>query len=58
MRLDDKTFITRDEEGSIVTLRIGNLVQELLEALKLDTYNEQYIIRITVDKIDSGEDLG
>jgi len=54
MRLDDKTFITYDEEGSSVESRIARRIEEVLTALNLDTYNEQYVIRITIDRIDPG----
>jgi len=47
----DKTLTTHDEESG-AHWRIGNDVEELLQQLKLDTYNNAYVVRITVDKVD------
>ena len=52
MRLADKTHVTEDEEFNPAA-KIATLVEYMLERqLQLDTYNNEYVIRITVDKVD------
>lgn len=52
MRLLDKTFLTEDEQYDIPS-NVSGQVEEFLSELKFDSYNEIYVIRITVDKIDN-----
>lgn len=55
MRLLDKTWLTRDEEYC-PERRLEELLAEELEKLKLDTYNGEYVVRVTVDKVDEKND--
>ena len=52
----EKTFLTRDEEYGAPS-RIGGQVEDALEELKstgqLDTYNEEFVIILTVRKVDN-----
>lgn len=50
-RLLDKTWTTEDE-GYLEEDRIADAVLDELRALKLDTYNSIYVVRITVDRVD------
>ncbi len=50
-RLLDDTFTTDDEEWN-PPRRIAQKIEDLLGALAMDTYNEEYVVRITVDKVD------
>lgn len=52
MRLADKTWATVTEETSVEYL-IGVALQDLLTKLKLDTYNQTYVIRVSVDQVDN-----
>lgn len=56
MRILDKTFLTEDE-GYDPAGKIAEQVENALRNLrpKLDPYNEQYIVRVTVDKVDPDE---
>lgn len=51
MRLLDKTFLTEDEQYNAASC-LGEQVAEALETLDLDTYNKQYVVRVTVDVVD------
>ena len=55
MRLLDKTFMTSDEECNAES-RIADHIETCLGNLKLDTINELYVVRVTVDKMDEPED--
>lgn len=52
MRLLDKTILTEDEEYRPES-RISQLIRDDLEKVLTDLYNEQYVVRITVDRVDS-----
>lgn len=56
MRILDKTFLSEDE-GYDLAGAIGEEVEKALWNLrpKLDSYNEQYVVRVTVDKVDPDE---
>jgi hypothetical protein len=51
MRLLDKTFLTQDEQYGPASA-VASKVEVLLKRLTMDTYNHQYVIRITVDVVD------
>ena len=51
MRVLDKTIVTEDE-GFEIAGTVADAVRTWLEELKIDSYNEQYSIRVTVDRID------
>jgi hypothetical protein len=51
-RLLDKTYTIEDEEFQAEG-RIAAEVRNQLEELKLDTYNNTYVVRVTVDKVDT-----
>lgn len=55
MRLTEKTWMIRDEE-IMAESSIANQVENLLSKLKLDTYNHEYTVTITVDQIDEKEE--
>lgn len=53
MRLLDKTILTEDE-GWNIERDVGQQIENALRNIrpKLDAYNAQYVIRVTVDSID------
>lgn len=51
MTLLDKTILTCDEEYEPHE-RIADAVRSLIDGLKLDTYNAQYVVHISVHKVD------
>lgn len=51
MTMAERTFLTQDEEFN-PAVKISEQVEIFLESLNLDTYNEIYVIRIIVDKVD------
>lgn len=51
MRLLDKTIMTEDE-GWNLAFGIASQIREHLKRLKLDSYNNQYVVRVTVDQVD------
>lgn len=52
MRLLDNTWISEDE-GTFPEARIAEQIEAKLKTLNLDPYNQQYVIRLTVDKVDA-----
>lgn len=51
MRKLDVTIVTEDEEYLAID-RILERVEVALQSLNLDTYNETYVVRLTVDTVD------
>lgn len=49
-RLGTRVYLTEDEEYGVPS-HIADKVQRFLETLQLDTYNERYVVKITVDKV-------
>jgi len=54
MRLKDITLVTEDEQCSPAR-GLAEQIEAVLEDLEMDTYNKQYVVRLTVDQVD--EDL-
>lgn len=54
MRVLDRTFLTEDEQFNPQSV-IAEAVESCLRAVKMDTYNARYVIRITVDEVDDVE---
>lgn len=50
-RIAEITLTTWDEEYMSES-RIGDQIQTALEALKLDTYNKQYVVQVTISTVD------
>jgi hypothetical protein len=48
--LGTRVYLTQDEEWN-VSSHIAEKVQRFLETLQLDTYNERYVIKVTVDQV-------
>ena len=52
-----------EDEGYNLPYKVGQWVENLIKALKIDPYNEQVLVRLTVTRINtpppltSGEDL-
>lgn len=53
-RLVDRTMMTADEEFNPED-RIAAEVRAVLKRIKMDTYNNLYTVRVTVDRIDPAE---
>lgn len=51
VRILDKTFLTEDE-SYMPSEKIASKIEICLEELEMDTYNEEYVVRVTVDKVD------
>ena len=47
----DVTILSRDKEFSLEG-RVGREISERMGELHLDTYNSEYVIRVTVDVVD------
>lgn len=54
MRLLDKTWLTEDEAFNAEGF-ISDQLECALNNLKLDTYNHQYVVRVTVDQVNPAE---
>ncbi len=49
-KLYDATFVTQDEASkAAIENDLSRAIEKIVE--KFDTYNEQYVIRITVEKL-------
>jgi hypothetical protein len=48
--LGTRLYLTQDEEYNAPG-HIADKVRRFLETLQLDTYNERYVVKITVDKV-------
>ena len=58
MRLKDIVIVTHDEQYNPAS-DITGLIENILRSVNMDTYNEQYVVHLTVDKVDKiecGED--
>lgn len=51
MRILDKTFLAEDE-GWNLPVSISRQIVSHLRSLRMDSYNNKYVIRLTVDVID------
>lgn len=56
MKLFDKVFLTDNGEYA-PECRIADTIELLLNKMKLDTYNKQYIIRVTIDTVATRSEL-
>lgn len=50
LTLTTRVYLTQDEEYN-VSGHIAEKVRRFLETLQLDTYNERYVVKITVDQV-------
>jgi hypothetical protein len=50
LMLATRVYLTQDEEYN-VSGHIADKVRRFLETFQLDTYNERYVIEVTVDKV-------
>jgi hypothetical protein len=48
--LGTRLYLTQDEEYNVPS-HIADKVRRFLETLQLDTYNERYVIKVTVDQV-------
>jgi hypothetical protein len=48
--LGTRLYLTQDEEYNVPG-HIADKVRRFLETLQLDTYNERYVIKVTVDQM-------
>jgi hypothetical protein len=48
----DKVMVTEDE-GTSVPWKVGQWVEAHIAALGIDSYNEQYVVRLTVTKLNT-----
>lgn len=51
MKILDKTWLSYDEECNSSS-KIAEQLEKALDHLKFDTYNEQYVIHVTVYRVD------
>lgn len=52
MPMAEKIIVTQDEEYA-PGYKIAQQVERFLDRLKLDTYNNIYVVRIVVDKVEA-----
>jgi hypothetical protein len=50
LTLATRVYLTQDEEYNVPG-HIADKVRRFLETLQLDTYNQRYVIKVTVDKV-------
>jgi hypothetical protein len=48
--LGTRVYLTQDEEYNVPS-HIAEKVRRFLETLQLDTYNERYVIKVSVDQV-------
>lgn len=54
MKILDKTFLSEDE-GYDLSGKLSRAVEAALDKVKLDPYNHQYVLRVTLDQIDEAQ---